>query len=208
MSSPKLPAVVLRAAVLAGVLVGIADGLRAAALGHLQLAGLLACVVLTIGFDVLVAAAAGAALALLIAIAGWGRGRGRSSGWLAAGIGWLLAGAASAGAAIGAVTGTANRNNRFLAAGVVVLATFAAAFAAAFVGPALRRALAVLPGLRSKSSERNTESVPSPAGVLVLAPLFALILEAVVFMLVWQTRAPVRKDVLYSRATWAACLSD
>src|ERR1039457_4205412 len=101
MSSPKLPAVVLRAAVLAGVLVGSADGLRAAVLGHVQLAGLLACVVLTIGFDVLVAAAAGAGLALLIAIAGWGRGRGRgrTSGWLAAGVGWLVGGAGPAGGA-------------------------------------------------------------------------------------------------------------
>ncbi len=205
MSSPKLPAVVLRAAVLAGVLVGIVDGLRAAVLGHVQLVGLLACVVLTLGFDVLAAAVGGAALALLMVVASWGRGR-RAS-WLAGGAGWILAGTASAGAAVAAVTGTAQRNNRFLAAGVVVLATFAAAFAAAFLGQALRRMVGLVPGFRAKSSAQEVALAVSPAGVLVLAPLLGLALEVAVFILVWRTRAPLRKDILSSRATWAACLS-
>jgi arylsulfatase A-like enzyme len=174
-------------------------------LGHVQLVGLLACVVLTLGFDVLAATAGGAALALLMVVASWGRGR--KSGWLAGGAGWILAGAASAGAAVAAVTGTAQRNNRFLAAGVVVLATLAAGFAASFLGPALRRTLGLVPGLRAKSSTQETAPAVSPAGVLVLAPLLALVLEAAVFMLVWRTRAPLRKDMLSSRATWTACLA-
>jgi arylsulfatase A-like enzyme len=205
MSSPKLPAVVFRAAVVAGALVGIADGVRAAVLGHVPFVGLLACVVLTVGFDVLVAAVGGAALALLTGVASWGRRK--RSGWLAAGLGWLVAGGAAAGAAIAAVTGTAGRNNRFLAAGVVALASLAAAFAASFVGPALRRMLGVVPGLRSKSAREDASPAVSAAGVLVLAPLVAVLVEAVVFVLVWRTRAPLRKDVLAARATWAACLS-
>jgi arylsulfatase A-like enzyme len=205
MSSPKLPAVVFRAAVLAGALVGIADGIRAAVLGHVPFVGSLACVVLIAGFDVLVAAAGGAVLALLIWIAGWGRRR--KSGWLAAVMGWFVAGGVVAGAAIAAVTGTANRNNRFLAAGVVALATLAAAFAASFVAPALRRMLGMLPGFRAKSAAQDAAPAVSTAGVLVLAPLIAVILEAAVFVFVWRTRAPLRKDVLAARATWAACLS-
>lgn len=206
MSSPKLPAAVFRAAVLAGVLVGMVDGARAAMLGHMRFVGVLGCVVLTLGFDVLVAVAGGAALALLVWLAGWGRGR--QSGWLAGAVGWILAGGAAAGTAIAAVTGTASRNNRFLAAGVVALASLAAAFAASFVGPALRRAMGALPGFRLKSTAQDAApSSLTSAGVLVLAPVLAVALEAAVFFLVWRTRAPLRKDVLVARATWAACLS-
>ena len=205
MSSPNLPAVVFRAAVLAGALVGLVDGVRAAVLGHVQFVGLLSCVVLTLGFDVLVAVAGGAALALLLQIAGWGRRR--RSGWLAAVLGWLLAGGVAAGAAVAAVTGTASRNNRFLAAGVVALATLAAAFAASFVGPALRRTMGALPGFRNKAAAQAAPPRVSSAGVLVLAPLLAVMLEAAVFFLVWRTRAPLRKDVLAARSAWAACLS-
>jgi hypothetical protein len=89
MSNPKLPAVVFRAAVLAGALVGMVDGVRAAVLGHVGLPGLLSCVALTLGFDVLVAVAGGAALALLIWVSAWGRrqnsGMARLCRWLASG---------------------------------------------------------------------------------------------------------------------------
>jgi hypothetical protein len=105
------------------------------------------------------------------------------------------------------VVGTAGRNNRFLAAGVVALAALAAAFAAAFVGPALRRLLGVLPGFRGKFGARDAAPGVQPRRCLVLAPLLAVIVEAAVFMLVWRTRAPLRKDMLAARATWAACLS-
>src|SRR5512138_218048 len=121
----RLPAALLRAAILAGVAVGLVDGIRAAALGHAAAGAFLACVTLTVGFDVLVAAAAGASLALLLALGAWGKGR--RHGWLATLLGWLLAGAIPAGIAIAAVTGTAARNNRFLAAGVVALASLVAA---------------------------------------------------------------------------------
>ncbi len=205
MSISTPPVGVFRAAVLAGSLVGVVDGVRAAALGHVPLSGMPVCVILTLGFDVLAATAGGAALALLFWASKWGRGRG--AGRLATGLGWLLAGGGAASVAIAAVTGTARRNNRFLAAGVVVLASVVAAFAAALVGPPLRRALAHLPGLRAKSEARVAAPAATPGGVLVLAPLLAVLLETVVLLLVWRTRAPLRKDVLATRATLVAGLS-
>jgi arylsulfatase A-like enzyme len=204
MTLPKLPATVLRAAILGGVAVGIADGVRAAVLGRAGLLAFLACVVLTLGFDLLVAAAGGAALALLLWLARWGRAR--RAGRLATTLGWLLAGMGAAGEAIGAVVLTAARNNRFLAAGVVALATLGVAAATAFVGPALGRILGLLPGLRVKSDEARPHPAASAAGILVLAPLVALVVEVVVFLVVWRTRAPLRKGVLVERATLAACL--
>ena len=125
MSMPTLPVVVFRSAVLAGLLVGLVDGIQAAALGHAAFAGFLGCVALTLGFDLLVAAAGGAGLALLTALATWGERR--KAGWFASGVGWLVAGGLAAGGAAAGVAGTAARNNRFLAAGVVALASMSAA---------------------------------------------------------------------------------
>jgi arylsulfatase A-like enzyme len=205
MFSPRLPAVVLRAAVLAGFFVGIVDGVRAALLGHGGWSGSLACVVLTVGVDVLAAAVAGIGVALLFAVAGWGRKQ--RAGWLAGLAGWLLAGALAAVVAGAAVAGTAGRNNRFLAAGVVVLASLAAAVAASFVGPGLVRLVRRLPVLRRRAFDGQTAVPIRAAGVLVLAPIVALVLEAILFVIVWRTRAPLRKDVLVAREAWAALLS-
>jgi len=200
MSIPRLPAVVFRSAVLAGLLVGLVDGVRAAWLSHLPVGGFVGCTVLTLGFDLVVAAAGGAGLALLMALAAWGRGR--RGGRIASALGWLVAGGAAAGGAVASVTGTAARNNRFLAAGVVTLASLAAAVGATFVGPAVGRVLGYIPGLHSDRSRRARPI--SSAGVLVLAPTLALLVETAIFFVVWRTRAPLRKDVLASRATWAA----
>ena len=203
MSIPALPAVVFRSAVLAGVSVGLVDGIRAAWLGHVSFAGFLGCVTLTVGFDLLVAAAGGAALALRLAVARWGERR--KAGWIASAVGWLVAGGAAAGGTVAGVTGTAARNNRFLAAGVVALVSMAAAVGATFAGPAAGRVLGLVPGLRS-NKPRQSRPV-SAAGILVLAPLAVLALEAAIFLIVWRTRAPLRKDVLAARATWAALLA-
>ena len=194
----KTHAVVFRAAVLAGVVVGLIDGVQAAVRGNVS-AGFVACVALTLGFDLLAAWLAGAVLALLVWLAGWGRRR--KSGLLAGLAGWLVAGGCAAGVAIAAVTGTANRNNRFLAAGVVVLASLAAALAAAFIGPAVARLVRF-----GRAPETAPRSV-SFAGVLLLAPLLALVLEAAVFVVVWRVRAPLRKDVLFQRSLAAALCS-
>jgi arylsulfatase A-like enzyme len=198
----RLPATVVRAAILSGVVVGFADGICAAVLARASLPAFLGCVVLTLGFDLLVAAAGGAVLALVFALARWGRAR--KTGWLAMVLGWLLAGSAPAIAAIATVTGTAARNNRFLAAGIVALASLAAGLGACFIGPALARLLAMIPGLRAKTDEAHPHSGPSVAGALVLAPLGALLIEVAIFLIVWRTRAPLRKELLTSRATLAA----
>jgi hypothetical protein len=199
----RLPAAVLRAAILGGVVVGIADGIRAAVQARAPFVPFLTCVLLTLGFDLLVAAAGGGLAALLLWLAAWGRAG--KHGGIAASVGWLLAGGAPAGAALAAVVGTATRNNRFLAGGVVALVSLAAAVAAAALGPALGRLVGLLPGLGARADARRRHSPMTAAGVLVLAPLVVLILEAVVLLLVWRTRAPLPKRVLAERATWAAC---
>jgi len=203
MQKPTLPAVVLRSAVLAGVLVGLVDGIRAAWLAHGSVTGFLGCVALAAGFDLVVASVAGVGLAFLMAVAGWGRSR--KAGLAASAVGWLLAGGIAAGAAAAAVSGTAARNNRFLAAGVVALVSLAAAVGATFVGPALARMVGFIPGLRS-GNQRQAKPL-TPAGVLLLAPLATLLVEIGIFFVVWRTRAPLRKDVLASRAGWAAILA-
>ena len=200
---PTLPVVVFRSAVLAGLLVGLVDGIQAAALGHAAFAGFLGCVALTLGFDLLVAAAGGAGLALLTALATWGERR--KAGWFASGVGWLVAGGLAAGGAAAGVAGTAARNNRFLAAGVVALASMSAAVGATFVGPALGRLFGAVPPLRSDTGRPSKPR--SSAGILVLAPLAMLVVESAIFLVVWRTRAPLRKDVLAARATWAALLA-
>jgi arylsulfatase A-like enzyme len=205
MSPFRLPAAVVRAAILGGVVVGLADGIRAAALARAPLLAFLACVVLTLGFDLVVAAAGGGALALLLWLEAWGNGRSR--GTSAVTLGWIVAAAAPAAATIAAVTGTAARNNRFLAAGVVGLASLVTAVAAASIGPALARLLGLLPGLRRKSDWPSPRPGLGVAGVLVLAPLVALAVEAAVFFLVWRTRAPLRKGLLFERAVATASLS-
>jgi arylsulfatase A-like enzyme len=189
--------------VLAGLVVGLVDGARAAWLSHASVSAFLGCTVLTTGFDLVVATAAGLGLSLLIALAAWGRAR--RPGLVASSVGWLLAGGIAGGGAAAAVSGTAARNNRFLAAGVVALASLATAVGATFVGPALARLVGFIPGLRS-GNQRQPRPLTS-AGVLLLAPLAALLVETGIFFVVWRTRAPLRKDVLFTRSLWAALLA-
>jgi arylsulfatase A-like enzyme len=193
---------VYRAAILGGVAVGLADGIRAAAQARAPLLPFLACVVLTLGFDLIVAAAGGLLVALLLWLAAWGRAGRR--GRIAAALGWLCAVAAPAGAAVAVVHATAARNNRFLAAGEVALASLVVAVAAALLGPCLGRLWGLLPGLRAKAEQPARPFRATAAGILVLAPLAALVVEAVVLLLVWRTRAPLPKRMLAERATWVA----
>ncbi|HJX51227.1 MAG TPA: hypothetical protein VJ801_00545, partial [Polyangia bacterium] len=140
MPSPRrLSIAIYRAAVVSGAAVGIVDGVRAARLGHLGGTRLLACAALVAGFDVLVGAAGGVVLAMLLGLGAWGRRR--VSRWWASAVGWLLVGGLAAVVPVVALYETANRNNRFLAAGIVALASLLAAAAAAILGPALARAL-------------------------------------------------------------------
>ena len=188
----------LRTAVVAGLLAGVAtglvDGTRAALLARLDGLGLVACIALVVAVDALAGAAAGALGALVAFVALWGRAA--VPGVAARVVGWVIAGGVAATAAAGAVVGTAQRNNRFLAAGVVCLAMLGAAVGTALVAPALARLVArFLPARASATAAAGgggeTRWV-SYAGLLVVAPLLALVLAAVVFGPVWYARAPVR----------------
>ena len=208
MPSPRsLPITIFSAALASGAAVGIVDGLRAAQLGHLGGASLLLCVALVAGFDVLIAAAGGAVLAALLGLGAWGRQR--ASRWVCSAIGWLVTGSLAAIAPVLALVWTANRNNRFLAAGIVALASLLAAAAAAVVGPALARALPF-----SSPPSGPVASIPVPpgkpvsaAGILLLAPLSALLVEVAVFFVVWRTRAPLPRDVRIARSILSAALT-
>lgn len=206
MPSPRrLSIAIYRAAVVSGAAVGIVDGVRAARLGHLGGTRLLACAALVAGFDVLVGAAGGVVLAMLLGLGAWGRRR--ASRWVARGIGWLLVGGLAAVVPVVALYETANRNNRFLAAGIVALASLLAAAVAAILGPALARALPF-----SSPASGPTDPLPAgkpvtAAGLVLLAPLAALLFEVAVFFLAWRTRAPVPRDVRVVRSILGGALT-
>jgi arylsulfatase A-like enzyme len=192
---------IYRAALASGAAVGIVDGIRAARLGHLGGTSLLSCTLLVAGFDLLIGAAGGLVLAALLGLGAWGRQR--ASRWVTSGIGWLVVGGLAASAPVGALIGTANRNNRFLAAGIVALASLLAAAVAAILGPALARAL---PFSRPRTAEGAGKPVTA-AGLLLLAPLSAVVFEVVVFFVVWRTRAPLPRDVRLVRSILAGGLT-
>jgi arylsulfatase A-like enzyme len=167
---------------LGGLAVGLCDGVQAALRAHLALAGLAASAALTGSVDLVLGALLGALAGLAAFLARWGRGRG-SARWASL-VAWALVGLVAAGATAAGIAGTVLRNNRFLAAGVVALDGVLAAVAGALVAPAIARAL-------GRGREAGEEPRAFPAGVLVVAPLVALALEAVVFVLVARTRAPL-----------------
>jgi len=125
----RFPFTLFRAALLGGAVVGLLEGARAAIMGHLGARAFLACVTLVTGFAALLGALAGLGLALLLGLGAWGR-QGQNRPWASL-VGWILAGAVAACAPVVALLQTADRNNRFLAAGIVALASLLAAAAAA-----------------------------------------------------------------------------
>ncbi|HEX7598863.1 MAG TPA: putative metal-binding motif-containing protein, partial [Polyangia bacterium] len=196
----SLPNNIYRAALYGGAAVGFLDGIRAAWLGNLGGLSFLACVALVAGFDLLMGAVGGVGLAVLLGLGTWGRRR--ASRWWISGMGWLVVGALAAMAPVVALLGTANRNNRFLAAGIVGLASLLAAAVAAVIGPAVGRGLPF-----SRSSQGSPPRPPTAAGVLLLAPLASLLVEVAVFFVVWRTRAPLRRDVMVARSLMAGALT-
>ena len=161
----------------------------------------LACVALVTGFDVLIGAVGGMGLALLLGLGAWGRQR--PSRWWASGIGWVVGGVLAAIAPVVALLGTANRNNRFLAAGIVALASLLAAAVAAILGPAMAR---VLPYSRKIVDDKPGKPATA-AGLLLMVPLVALLFEVGVFFVVWRTRAPLRRDVTIMRSILGGALT-
>jgi arylsulfatase A-like enzyme len=164
----------------AGALVGLVDGGRAAWLVGADARGAAATVALSFAVDALAGWMAGALVELLVRLAAWGRRA--TAPWPARALAFAIVGAAAAMAAAVVVDVTATRNNRFLAAGLVALAAVGAAVPGALLAPALARLI----------SRRRTEreaGAPSPALVL-LAPIAAAALGAIVFFSMWRTRAP------------------
>ena len=204
MSRPRsLATTIYRAALVSGAAVGIVDGLRATRLNHLGGPSLISCVALVTGFDLLIGAAAGLILAALLGVGAWGRQR--ANRWVTSGIGWFVVGGLAAAAPVVALIGTANRNNRFLAAGIVALASLLAAAVATVVGPALAR---ILPFSRPASLPGGAAGKPvTAAGILLLAPLSALLFEVAVFVVAWRTRAPLPRDVKIVRSILGGALT-
>jgi len=118
------------------------------------------------------------------------------------GIGWLVVGGLAAVVPVVALYETANRNNRFLAAGIVALASLLATAVAGILAPALARALPFFrPTSQTVASAPGSASKPvTAAGLLLLAPLAALCFEVGVFFIVWRTRAPLPRDVRVARS--------
>jgi arylsulfatase A-like enzyme len=176
----------LVAGVLAGAAIGVVDGVRAALAAGLDAGGALKCVAFVAGLDGLVGALAGLGGALLLFAGRWGRAR--RAPLVAQIAGWAVVGLGAGAAAAGAVADTAIRNNRFLAAGVVMFAAVAVGLAGAVLGPAAGRLLAAGRG-------RPTESRVTAAGVL-LTPLVVLAFAAAVFYSVAHARPPIRRAFL------------
>ncbi|HXU03091.1 MAG TPA: sulfatase-like hydrolase/transferase [Polyangia bacterium] len=164
---------------LAGALVGFGDGIRAALLVGTGLRLALATAALAASVDAVLGVGVGAAVELVGRIAVWGR-RARAPGWARV-VAFLLAGGAAAAAAAAAVAMTAQRHNRFLAAGLTALAALAAAIGGVVLAPAAARVLA--------AGQARPEPMPAPGpAAILLSPLAVAVLGAVIFFPLAQTR--------------------
>ena len=186
---------VVRAAIWSGILVGVAEGIRVGLVAKVPFATLLGCMGLVAGFTTAVALASGIALAAAFFLGGWGRAVALT--WFDRVVGWVLAGAGVGTVAYVQFALMANRNNRFLAAGVVALASAGMAIAMGVLGPSVARIVAVLRRARNRNGAPTGGA--SVAGIVLLAPLVLMGFELVLFYLAWRTRAPLRKDVILSR---------
>ncbi len=187
MSQPLTTRALILSGVAAGLTVGLGDGIFAALQAHATGPAAIACVVLVLSLYVLLGTTLGAVVASFWFGAHWGRAR--QGALLPRVLGWLAVGAVAAATTAGAVVGTAGRNNRFLAAGVVLLALWLAGVAGALVGPALARLL-------GGGKTGTAHSPVTSAGLWLAAPMGALVLGLCVFMIVWRTRAPLRGPAL------------
>ncbi|MDB4982039.1 MAG: hypothetical protein JWM82_2791, partial [Myxococcales bacterium] len=184
----------------AGALVGLVDGARAAWTFGVAGKAAIAAVALSLAVDALAGLLGGAVVETLARLARWGRAVAAPAP--ARVVAFLVAAALSAGAAGETVAATATRNNRFLAAGLVALAALGAATLGALLAPALARVLG-----RRRAGEPEEVSA---SALLLFVPLVAAFGGVIVFALLWRTRAPLLGPVLLrdaSRAGFAgACL--
>ncbi len=196
MSKPLTARTMILASVAAGLSVGLVDGTRAALAAHAFGKAAAACVLLVVCLDLILGLFAGLLAAGLFSVVAWGA-RG-TFGRAARILGHLLT--AGLGGAVGAaaVAMTATRNNRFLASGVVVLAILGSGLLGALLAPVLARLLG-RGGKVAVSADAVASRSATAAGLLLAAPLGALAAGLVAFVILWQTRAPLRGAGLSTR---------
>ncbi len=166
---------------LAGALVGIADGARAAFVFGVDGRSAVAVVALSVAVDALAGFALGKIVEVVARLAVWGR-RADSPFWARA-FAFLIAGALSVAATASVVEATVGRHNRFLAAGLAALAAVGTALPGALLAPALARFISLGP-------DEEDVGPPGPA-LLVLAIPVAGVLGGLVFVsLCWATVPP------------------
>jgi choline-sulfatase len=196
---------VLLAGMVGGLLVGFWDGLWAAVRSGAGPAGVLGSVGLVAAVDLLVGGALAGLLVSVTLLSRWGRRVGVSR--LAVYATWVLVGLGAGAATAASVAALAGRHNRFLAAGVAAATALLVALLGALLSPAIARLLtwnperpAPRPGNRRRGAWAwHQDLATTPAGVLIIAPLCAVLLGGIIFLLVWRTRAPLPPGVRLSR---------
>jgi choline-sulfatase len=205
---PRLPSGknIALGGLLGGLLAGLLDGAQAALRMGVDAGSVLATAALAGAVDLLLGAALGAAVGLTVFLARWGRAAPASP--LGALVAWAVVGLGTAGVTAAAILGTAGRHNRFLAAGVVALDTLLAALVGALVAPALARLISTRRRARARAAaDLEHQARPTPAGLLLLAPLSALVLDALIFVLVSRTRVPLSTADRSTRMALAGALA-
>ena len=180
---------------LAGLAVGLVDGLRAAHAVGTGATVALGAAALAAAADGLIGLVAGGAVELVVRLALWGRRARAPVAARAAAFG--LAGLGAAGAAAATVVATALRHNRFLAGGLAALAATAAALVGVALAPAVARLVAV-------GRARPLPAARTTAAAALLAPLFAVAVAAAVFFPLAQGRVLAGQPALVRAAVWAA----
>lgn len=185
---------------LAGLILGLCDGVRVAWPLGLNASGWIATVTLAAAVDGLLGGMLGAAFSVSVNLRAWGLAASKSWARMAS---LALVGGGAGAAGLGALTFTSLRVNRFLSAGVVLNALLAAWLASLIVAPVIARVLSRQWRPRDRANEtRTTPSNDSVVGRWLLLPMVVALASVATLMIVWRTRAPLRGPALYERAAW------
>lgn len=187
--STIVPGTGMVAGLLAGFIIGAADGLRLARLARVDSHGVLSAMVLAACLEGLVGGAVGGATELLIRAARWGRAAGVPR-WARA-VSCVAVGAAPAMAAAYMTAASRMWANQFLASLMTTIGSIAAGIVAAPFAPVFARAIVagrgyVLPSVRRRASG---------SGTLLLAPPIVVAAGLVLFLALGGTS---------SRREWVA----
>ena len=179
------------AGLLSGLLVGWCDGGVAALSARVGFGGFFASVGLASAVDLLLGGALGLLFTTVAALSRWGRRRARPP--VAIGVGWAVVGFLAGAGAAAVVVATAERNDRFLAAGLVATVAVFLGVLGALVAPAVSRflgpPLALLVRLFGPRPTATGQAA-TPAGLALVAPAVALAVGAAIFGLVWAAQRP------------------